>query len=270
MGLVDSHCHLDGPRFTEDREAVIARALEAGVERMLSIGSGDGPPDLEAAIRIADRYAPVWATVGVHPHDAEKATGATLQELEALLRHPKVVGLGEIGLDYHYDHSPRDVQKAVFRDQLAVAKSAGVPVIIHTREAWDDTFAILEEHWAPAGLPGIMHCFSGGVAEAERSMAMGFRISIAGVVTFPKSDELRAVATVVPADRLLVETDSPYLAPVPYRGKRNEPAYVVETAKRVAAERGASYEELCRVTVENFDKLFPAAAAEKNPLFAGG
>ena len=270
MGLVDSHCHLDGPRFTEDREAVIARALEAGVERMLSIGSGDGPPDLEAAIRIADRYAPVWATVGVHPHDAEKATGATLQELEALLRHPKVVGLGEIGLDYHYDHSPRDVQKAVFRDQLAVAKSAGVPVIIHTREAWDDTFAILEEHWAPAGLPGIMHCFSGGVAEAERSMAMGFRISIAGVVTFPKSDELRAVAKVVPADRLLVETDSPYLAPVPHRGKRNEPAYVVETAKRVAAERGVSYEELCRVTAENFGKLFPAAAAEKNPLFAGG
>jgi len=277
MALVDSHCHLDGPRFTEDREAAIGRALEAGVERMLSIGSGDGPPDLEAAIRLADRYAPVWATVGVHPHDAGKATDATLRELETLLRHPKVVGLGEIGLDYHYDHSPRDVQKSVFRDQLAIAGKAGVPVIIHTREAWEDTFAILAEHWAPAGLPGIMHCFSGGVAEAERSMAMGFRISVAGVVTFPRSEELRAVARMLPADRLLVETDSPYLAPVPYRGKRNEPAYVVETAKRVAAEREVSFEELCRVTTENFDRLFPAAARnaggpagpETNPPFAG-
>ncbi|MEP7366292.1 MAG: TatD family hydrolase [Acidobacteriota bacterium] len=279
MGLVDSHCHLDGPRFAEDREAVIDRALQAGVERMLSIGSGDGPPDLETAIRIADQYAPVWATVGVHPHDAEKATGATMQELEALLRHPKVVGLGEIGLDYHYENSPREVQKAVFRDQLAIARQAGVPVIIHTREAWDDTFAILEECWVWPGtgvetvLPGIMHCFSGGVAEAERSMAMGFRISIAGVVTFPKSDELRAAAKTVPDDRLLVETDSPYLAPVPYRGKRNEPSYVVETAKRVAAERGVTYEELCRVTTANFDRLFPAAAmgsaGKAAPPFAG-
>lgn len=269
MGLVDSHCHLDGPRFTEDREAVIGRALEAGVERMLSIGSGDGPPDLEAAIRIADRHAPVWATVGVHPHDAEKATDATMRELEALLRHPKVVGLGEIGLDYHYDHSPRDVQRAIFRDQLAVARAARVPIIIHTREAWDDTFAILDEHWAPAALPGIMHCFSGGVAEAERSMKMGFRISIAGVVTFPRSEELREVARVVPEDLLLVETDSPYLAPVPYRGKRNEPAFVVETAKRVAAERGVSYEDVCRMTAANFDHLFPAAAAKSATPFAG-
>ena len=269
MGLVDSHCHLDGPRFVNDLDAVIERALEAGVDRMLSIGSGEGPPDLEAAIRIADRYAPVWATVGIHPHDAEKSSGASLRELEALLRHPKVVGLGEIGLDYHYDHSPRDVQKAVFRDQLAIARQARIPVIIHTREAWHDTFAILEEHWAPSGLPGIMHCFSGGVAEAERSIAMGFRISIAGVVTFPKSDELREATRAVPAGRLLVETDSPYLAPVPYRGKRNEPSYVVETAKRVAAERGATYEEICRVTAENFDALFPGAAAEKRPPFAG-
>jgi TatD DNase family protein len=268
MGLVDSHCHLDGLKFTDDREAVIERALAAGVERMLSIGSGDGPPDLEAAIRIADQYAPVWATVGVHPHDAAAADDATMRELAALLRHPKVVGLGEIGLDYHYDHSPRDVQKAVFRDQLAIAKITGVPVIIHTREAWDDTFAILEEHWAPAGLPGIMHCFSGGVAEAERSMKMGFFISIAGVVTFPKSDELRAAAKAMPDDRLLVETDSPYLAPVPYRGKRNEPSYVVETAKRVAAERGVTYEEVCRMTTENFDRLFPAAAL-RSPPFAG-
>jgi TatD DNase family protein len=268
MGLVDSHCHLDGPKFTDDREAVIDRALAAGVDRMLSIGSGDGPPDLEAAIRIADKYAPVWATVGVHPHDASLVDDAALRGLEALLKHPKVVGLGEIGLDYHYDHSPRDVQKAVFRDQLTIARQAGVPVIIHTREAWDDTFAILDEHWAPAGLPGIMHCFSGGVAEAERSMKMGFFISIAGVVTFPKSDDLRAAAKAVPDDRLLVETDSPYLAPVPYRGKRNEPSYVVETAKRVAAERDVTYEEVCRMTTENFDRLFPAAA-KMSPPFAG-
>ncbi len=259
MALVDSHCHLDGPRFEQDREAVIGRALEAGVERMLTIGSGDGPPDLEAALRVAARYAPVWATVGVHPHDAAKASGATLAELESLLRHPKVLGLGEIGLDYHYDHAPRDVQQAVFRDQLLVARAAGAPVIIHTREAWNDTFAILEEHWAPSGLPGIMHCFSGGPAEAARCLAMGFYISIAGVVTFPRSEELRAAARMTPEDRLLVETDAPYLAPAPYRGKRNEPAFIVETAKRVAAERGASYEELCRTVVRNFDRLFPPA-----------
>ena len=259
MALVDSHCHLDGPRFAQDLEAVIERALEAGVERMLAIGSGDGPPDLEAAIRVASRHAPVWATVGVHPHDAGKASEATLAELEPLLRHPKVLGLGEIGLDYHYDHAPREVQRAVFRDQLAVARAAGAPVIIHTREAWADTFAILDEHWTPYGLPGVMHCFSGGPAQAERCLGMGFYISIAGVATFPRSEELREAVRALPEDRLLVETDAPYLAPVPYRGKRNEPAFIVETARRVAAERGVSYEELCRTATRNFDRLFPPA-----------
>jgi TatD DNase family protein len=256
--VIDSHCHLDDERFNADRDAVIERALAAGVETMVSIGTADGPPDLEAAIRLADRYACVYATVGVHPHDAAKATPETLRHLEQLLRHPKVVGLGEIGLDYHYDNSPRDVQRAVFRDQIAIARDAGRPIIIHTREAWEDTFSILDEHWAPAGLPGVMHCFTGGPREAGICLRLGFSISFAGIVTFPKSVEIHQAAGMVPSDRLLVETDAPYLAPIPHRGKRNEPAYVVETARRVAALRGESAEDVTAATTANWRRLFAA------------
>ncbi len=256
MPLIDSHCHLDDERFAEDREAVIQRAQEAGVSHMMSIGTGDGPPDYEVAIRIAEKYDCVYATVGVHPHAAKQFDNESPARLADLLKHPKVLGLGEIGLDYHYDFAPRDVQHRAFLDQIEVAKSAGKPIIIHTREAWADTFELLEKHWAPAGLPGIMHCFSGGVVEAERCLAMGFYLSFSGVVTYPKAIELHAAARMAPADRILVETDAPYLAPVPFRGKRNESAYVVRTAERLAELRGVSVQTVAQQTTENFRVLF--------------
>src|SRR5579863_7400522 len=255
MRLIDSHCHLDSEQFDGDREAVIERALAAGVERMVAIGTGTGPPDLEAGVRLADRFPSFYATVGVHPHDAHKASRETYQRLSELLAHPKVVALGEIGLDYHYDLSPRDVQRTVFIEQMRVARDARKPIVIHTREAWDDTLALLEEHWAPAGLPGIMHCFSGGPAEARRCLQVGFYLSFGGIVTFPKATAIQEAARTAPADRLLVETDAPYLAPVPKRGKRNEPAYILETARRLAALRGETPEEIARVTTENFRRL---------------
>jgi TatD DNase family protein len=255
MTLVDSHCHLDDSRFDADRDAAVGRALQAGVVAMLAIGTGDGPPDLEAGIRLAERYECVWATVGVHPHEAAKANGGTARRLAELLRHPKAIALGEIGLDYHYNFSPPDVQQAVFVEQLHIAREAGKPVVIHTREAWSDTVRILRDHWAPSGLPGIMHCFSGGPDEAGEALAMGFLLSFGGVITFPKATNVREAARITPAERLLVETDSPYLAPVPHRGQRNEPAFVVETAKRLASIRGITLEEVADTTTANFDNL---------------
>jgi TatD DNase family protein len=255
MSLIDSHCHLDDPRFDSDREAVLERALAAGVEQMLTIGSGDGPPDLEAAIRLADRYAPVLASVGVHPHDARKATGETWRRMEQLLSHPKVVALGEIGLDYHYDNSPRDQQRTVFVEQMRLARDARKPIVIHTREAWEDTWQLLEEYWRPAGLGGIMHCFSGGPEEARRALDMGFYLAFGGVATYPNAEKVREAARSTPPGRLLVETDAPYLAPVPLRGRRNEPAFVAETARRLAEARGESAGQLARFTTENFRRL---------------
>ncbi|MBL8232894.1 MAG: TatD family hydrolase [Bryobacterales bacterium] len=254
-GLIDSHCHLDGPDFDGDREAAIQRAFDAGVECLLAIGTGSGPPDLEAGIRLADRYPAIYATAGVHPHDAAKATERTLADLEGLLKHPKVVVLGEIGLDYHYDFAPRDQQQRVFADQLQLARRSGLPVAIHTREAWDDTFRLLEEHWQGAPQGGIMHCFTGGPEEARRSVAMGFFISFAGIVTFPKATAIHQAARETPLDRILIETDSPYLAPVPHRGKRNEPAYVVHVARRLAELRGESFEGIAEATSANFRRL---------------
>lgn len=263
MTLIDSHCHLDDEQFNADREAAIERALEAGVTTMVSIGTGDGPPDLEAGIRLADEHDCMYATVGVHPHNAAKATPDIPARLRDLLRHPKVIALGEIGLDYHYDFSPRDVQRSVFVDQLAVARDAGKPIVIHTREAWDDTFAVLREHWAPSGLPGIMHCFSGGPDEARQSLEMGFYISFAGVVTYPKAVNVHETAKLVPLDRLLVETDAPYLAPVPRRGKRNEPSFVVHTARRLAELRNVSLETIAIATTANWHRLAgPVCRAE--------
>ena len=253
--LVDSHCHLDSEQFDADREAVIERALAAGVDRMVAIGTGGGPPDLEAGVRLADRYPAFYATVGVHPHDAGKAGPETYARLAGLLRHPKVVALGEIGLDYHYDHSPREVQRAVFVEQMNIARDAAKPIVIHTREAWEDTLALLEKHWAPAGLAGVMHCFSGGPKEAERCLALGFYLSFGGILTFPKAVELQEAARRAPGDRILVETDAPYLAPVPKRGKRNEPAFVVETARKLAALRGETLEAVAAATSGNFERL---------------
>jgi TatD DNase family protein len=252
--LVDSHCHLDDSQFDQDRAETIARARAAGVETMLAIGTGDGPPDLEAAIRLAESHDFIHATVGVHPHDAAKASEETFTRLETLSRHAKVVAIGEIGLDYHYDLSPRDVQHAVFERQLALAGAAHLPIVIHTREAWDDTLAILRTHWKG---PGIMHCFTGDAAQAREALDLGFYLAFGGVLTFPKAEAVREAASITPADRLLVETDCPYLAPVPMRGKRNEPAFLVETVRRLAAVRNCPPEEIARQTTENFERAFP-------------
>ena len=253
MNLIDSHCHLDGEPFHADRDAVVERALAAGVGRMLAIGTGDGPPDLEAGIRLAEQYPFVYATVGVHPHEAAKAAPEILTRLRALAAHAKVVAVGEIGLDYHYDFSPRDVQRSVFIEQLILAAEAAKPIVIHTREAWDDTLQILAEHPPAAG--GIMHCFTGGPAEAAQALALGFHLSFAGVITFPKSQAVREAAALVPEDRLLIETDAPYLAPVPHRGKRNEPAYIVETVRKLAELRGTTPERIAEATTRNFETL---------------
>ena len=255
MSLIDSHCHLDSSEFDADREEVIARALEAGVEYMVAIGTGNGPPDLEAGVRIADRYAPFYATVGIHPHDAAKAGQADFDRLAELLFHPKVIALGEIGLDYHYDFSPREAQTSAFVRQMEIAAAAKKPIVIHTREAWDDTVALLEQHWKPHAIGGIMHCFSGGPIQARRALDLGFYLSFGGIVTFPKALEVQAAAREAPADRILVETDAPYLAPVPKRGKRNEPALIVHTGRKLAELRGQSLEELSQLTSENFRRL---------------
>jgi TatD DNase family protein len=254
--LADSHCHLDHEQFDADRDAVIERALAAGVECMVAIGTGDGPPDLETGIRLADRYPAIYATVGVHPHDASKASAETFTHLAELLRHPKVVALGEIGLDYHYDFSPREVQREVFIEQMRVASDAARPIVIHTREAWEDTLGLIERYWKPRAIPGIMHCFSGGPAEAARCVELGFYLSFGGIVTFPKALELQQAARSAPSDRILVETDAPYLAPVPRRGKRNEPAFVVETARKLAGLRGETLEAIAAATTANFRRVF--------------
>jgi TatD DNase family protein len=256
MTFIDSHCHLDSDQFNPDRDEVIQRALDAGVEQMVAIGTGNGPPDLEAGVRLADRYPAFYATVGIHPHDAAKASGDTFKNLEELLKHPKVIALGEIGLDYHYDFSPRDEQKSVFIAQMRIARDAGKPIVIHTREAWDDTISLLREHWCMNGKgDGIMHCFSGGPEEARQALELGFYLSFGGIVTFPKATQIQEAARITPRDRILIETDAPYLAPVPRRGKRNEPAYVVETARKLAELRGESLEDIAATTSANFARL---------------
>jgi TatD DNase family protein len=246
--LVDSHCHLDDEKFDADREQVMERALAAGVATMMAIGTGG---ELDVAIRQAERYPFIYATIGVHPHDASKATEETYARLRDLSQHPKVLAIGEIGLDYHYDFSPRDVQREVFHRQLEIAALAGKPIVIHTREAWEDTMAQV------ASLPhgGIMHCFTGDEAQARQALALGFHLSFGGVLTFPRAQSVREAARITPDDRLLVETDCPYLAPVPYRGKRNEPAFVVETARRLAVERGTTVDAIAEVTSRNFRSL---------------
>ena len=252
MRLVDSHVHLDDAKFDADRDQTIERALAAGVECMMAIGTGEGPADLEVAIRQADRYPFVYATIGVHPHDASKATPETWTRMRELSAHPKVLAVGEIGLDYHYDFSPREVQRAVFERQLALAAECGKPIVIHTREAWDDTLDILRAHWRGAG---IMHCFTGGETEARQALDLGFHLSFGGVLTFPKAETVRQAARAAPPDRILLETDCPYLAPVPHRGKRNEPAFVVETARRLAEVRGQTPEAIAEATTRNFEHL---------------
>lgn len=253
MKLVDSHCHLDSPKFRDDLVETIERARAAGVERFLAIGSGEGPPDLEAGLRLAEEHHGFFASIGVHPHDASKALPQTFERLRELAEHPKTVAFGEIGLDYHYDFSPRDVQASVFVEQLRIAADAQLPIVIHTREAWADTTRLLRENWG--GRPGIMHCFTGGPEQAREALELGFHVSFGGVITFPKSDENRRAAALVPDGSLLVETDAPFLAPAPHRGKRNEPAFMVETVRKLAEIRGCDPERIAEITSANFERL---------------
>ena len=260
--FVDSHAHLDGSRFESDRDEVVARAREAGIANILAVGTGDGPGTLDCAVKLADHYDSVYATVGIHPHEAEKATDADFHELEQLAGHPKAIAWGEIGLDYFYDHSPRDVQQRVFLKQLDLAKAAKLPIVIHCRpsqdseNAWEDCLNLLQEHWASSGSGGVLHCFTGTWAHAQRALDIGFMISFAGNVTFPKAQQIRDTAKEVPMDRILIETDSPFLAPVPHRGKRNEPAFVKEVARQLGELRGLSTEEIGRLTAQNFYRFF--------------
>ena len=256
--FIDSHAHIDGPEFDSDRQAVIQRARDAGVCTILNVGTGDPHSGgLERAVELAEKHAGVYTAIGVHPHDARLYDDSAEQKINKLIKQSsRVIAWGEIGLDFHYDNSPRDTQREVFRRQLRAAREVSLPVIVHTREAEDDTIEILRSEWDGSGLPGIMHCFSGSLRLAEQCMELGFLISFSGIVTFKKADDLRLVAKEVPPDRLLIETDCPYLAPMPYRGKRNEPAYVVEVACCLAALRGASLDEIADVTSGNFVRLF--------------
>ena len=256
VDLIDSHAHVDVSDFDADRDAMLARAQAAGVGTLLAIGNGPELEKLGAAVPYAEQHEWIYASVGIHPHEARHATDAHYAELNRLARHPRVIAWGEIGLDYHFDHSPRDVQARVFRRQLEQARAAKRPIIIHCREAWPDCLKILDEEWRSSALGGIFHCFAGTIEEARHGMEMGFLVSFAGNVTFPKAQNLRDVAREIPLDRLLVETDSPFLAPQRYRGKRNEPAYVVEVAQTIANVRNLAAVEVAGVTAENFRRLF--------------
>ncbi|HKV04509.1 MAG TPA: TatD family hydrolase [Candidatus Acidoferrales bacterium] len=257
MQIIDSHAHLEMTQFDADRAAMLERARAAGVEGLLAIGSGTAPTErLDAAIPFAEQHDWIYATVGIHPHDASAAAEEHFSQLDGLARHPRVIAWGEMGLDYYYDHSPRDVQQRVLRRQLEQARAAKLPAIIHCRDAWEDCMAIFEQDWRPTGLGGIFHCFTGTLAEARRGLEMGFLISFAGNLTYPKMQQLRDVARVVPLDKILTETDSPFLPPQGRRGKRNEPAFVVEVAQALANVRDLATEEVAAATAANFRKFF--------------
>lgn len=260
--LVDSHCHLDFPELAGDLEAVLDRARAAGVGLMVTISTRVRRFDEIKAI--AEAHDNVFCSVGTHPHNAAEEPGVTADELIEIARHPKVVAIGEAGLDYHYDHSPRETQEKSFRTHIAAARETGLPLVIHAREADDDIARILEEESRTGAFPFVLHCFTGGAELARRGVALGGYVSFSGVVTFKNAEALRDIAVSVPPERLLVETDAPYLAPEPLRGKTNEPAYVVRTAARLAALRGVSEAEMARLTTGNFFRLFrkvPRSAA---------
>jgi TatD DNase family protein len=266
--LVDSHAHLDSDRYAEDREAMLVRARAAGVETVLAIGIGEGPDTMHRALELSREYASnpdmprILVSAGIHPHEAALADTAALEKLNTLAAEPEVVAIGEIGLDYFYDHSPRDVQTRAFVEQMEIAAAHKLPILIHCRasaestNAWDDAATLLEEHWRRTSLGGVLHCFAGEGRHAEQAMDMGFLISFAGNITFPKAQPIRDVAAKIPADRILVETDAPFLAPVPHRGKRNEPAMVRNVAEKLAEVRGVDYETMALTTTENFHRFF--------------
>jgi len=252
--LVDSHCHLDFPDFEAERDAVVARAGDAGVGLMVTISTRVAKFD---SIRsIAERYENVYCTVGTHPHNAAEEPNITAEDLIRLSEHPKAIGIGEAGLDYFYDNAPRDLQAQGFRTHIEAARRTGLPLVIHARDADDDVAAILREEMGKGAFPFILHCFSSGPALARAGVELGGYISFSGILTFKKSDALREIAAFVPQDRLLVETDAPYLAPVPHRGKRNEPGFVAHTAAVLAETIGLSSEETARLTTDNFFRLF--------------
>jgi TatD DNase family protein len=262
--FIDSHCHPENKRFDADRADTFERAKQAGVEALLAIGNGDGPGTgtLDCAVKLSQQYGWVYATVGIHPHEAALATRADFDELDRLVREPKVIAWGEIGLDYFYDHSPRDVQQRVFLQQMEMARAAKLPIIIHCRpsdnsdNAWDDTLRLIRENWASSGLGGVLHCFTGGVEHARAALDLGFIVSFAGNITYPKAQNIRDAALSVPLDHMFIETDSPYLAPIPHRGKRNEPAFVREVAVQIGELRGFSSEQIGRQTAANFYNFF--------------
>jgi len=260
--FIDSHAHLEGEKFDADREAVISRAREAGLSAILAIGNGETPEALGCATRLAEQYDFIYATTGIHPHEAQLATDAAYAEMERLSRHDKVIAWGEIGLDYFYEHSPKEIQKRVFLRQMELARAAKLPIVIHCRpsedsdDAWIDCLALLREHWLSSGLGGIMHCFTSTWENAKASLDMGFLISFAGNITFPKAQPIRDAAVRIPLDQVLIETDCPFLAPVPYRGKRNEPAFVTETARQLGTLHGISPKEVGARTSDNFRRFF--------------
>ena len=274
--FIDSHAHLEGKRYDSDRAEVLARAKQSGVEACLAIGNGEGPDTANCAIQLAEKYdgkpeyPRIWASVGVHPHEASLANETADSQMLEWARHPKVIAWGEIGLDYFYDHSPRDVQKTVFLQQMELAKAAKLPIVIHCRpsgnseNAWDDCLATISEHWKSSGLCGILHCFTGSVEHARRALDMGFMISFAGNITFPKAQPIRDAAQIVPLDRMLIETDSPYLAPIPHRGQRNEPAFVAQVAHQIGQLRNLPAEEIGARTAQNFYKFFRLAPEAAN------
>ncbi len=254
LALVDSHCHLDFPSLAEDRDGVLGRATKAGVKLLVTICTRVS--GFDTVLAIAEAYDNVFCSVGTHPHNAAEEPDVTPEELIRLAAHPKVVGIGEAGLDYHYDNSPRKTQADSFRVHIAAARETGLPLIIHSRDAEEDTAAILEEEMGKGAFTPLLHCFTSGPKLAERGLTLGAYISFSGILTFKNAADIQSVAQTAPADRLLVETDAPYLAPVPHRGKPNEPAYVVHTAKKLAELRCTSENEIAKVTSENFFRLF--------------
>ena len=270
--LIDSHAHLDSPRYADDREAMLLRAREAGVGVVLSIGIGEGPAEMHQALEICREFNErrqagtnlprLYASAGIYPHNTPEADAAALANLDALLAEPEVIACGEIGLDYYHEGAPHDVQRTGLIHQLEIAAARKRPILIHCRgtnestDAWDDLFLVLDEHWRPTGLGGIMHCFGGGWEQARHSLDLGFLVSFAGNLTYPKAQPLRDVAARMPLDGILVETDAPWLAPAPHRGERNEPALVVQTAQVLADLLNVTPHEIAAATTANFCRLF--------------
>ena len=259
MMLADSHCHLNYKGLAEDQQAVLARARASGVVAMLNIATRDSEGD--AVLATAEREPDVWATVGIHPHEADEHPHVDTAKLVARASHPRIVGIGESGLDYFYDHSDRAAQQVRFRSHLAACRETGLPIVVHTRDAEADTAQILADELGKGPFPGVIHCFTGTAGFAERAMELGFYISLSGIVTFKSAQALQAVAASLPLDRMLIETDAPFLAPVPHRGKTGEPAYVADTCRFLAALRGEPADTIAEATRANFHRLFAKTAA---------